>query len=571
MKNELILKMEELLQKDAGEVANSVRTLQKEYKKAWAIEFEKARQHFIDEGGKAKEFQYNMQAEDEKFEKLIEKFEKKKKENDNLLAEQEKKNLEIKLEIISKINDLSKLSENVGAAFKMLQELQTKWKETGAVSTHKYKEIQAEYSKAIEEFHYNLKIYRDLQEHDLTRNFQLKTELIDKIKTVQTLDNIKEAERIIKVYRNEWDEIGPVPNEKWENLKAEYKLILDETYARIKAHYKLLEEQKENNLKEKEKLIELTKELITLNETSSLKQWNTATEKLIEIQKQWKEIGRAIEKDNERVWQEFRQLCDSFFENKKRFYSVLNEKYAGVKEKKSKLISKAEELQGSTDWQKTTPLFIRLQEDWKNTGSAGEKDESKLFARFRKACNTFFEAKKSFYEAQDASNESNLKLKEDIINELNTFALSEDLNANRNALKQFVQQFNDAGHVPLKDKKRINDAFYNKLDDLYNQLSIDKQEKAAIQFKSKVERLVASEKPLEALKKEADFLKRILDEANGNIRTYENNLGFFKTSKSTSNPFLKEVEEKIEIEKGRIAEITNKRKLVIAEIEKIKA
>ena len=124
-----------------------------------------------------------------------------KKESDNRLAAEQTRNLLIRQEIIAKIRDLSKLSENVGAAIKKLQELQTQWKETGAVSSHKYKEVQAEYSKAIEEFYYNLKIYRDLQEHDLKRNFENKTELIEKLKSQAGLSD-EQASKVIETIKD---------------------------------------------------------------------------------------------------------------------------------------------------------------------------------------------------------------------------------------------------------------------------------------------------------------------------------------------------------------------------------
>src|SRR5688500_7280292 len=170
MKTELISKLEELLLKDAGEVASDVRALQKEYQKIWTQEFEKAREAFVEEGGKAKEFEYPKQPEDLQFESLIEKYVKLKKESEAKIAAEQSRNLLIRQEIIAKIKDLSHLSENVGVAVRKLQELQTQWKETGPVSSHKYKEIQSDYSHAVEDIYYNLKIFRDLQEHDLKKN-----------------------------------------------------------------------------------------------------------------------------------------------------------------------------------------------------------------------------------------------------------------------------------------------------------------------------------------------------------------------------------------------------------------
>ena len=568
MKTELISKLEELLSKDAGEVALEVRQLQKEYQKVWSIEFEKAKQQFLDEGGKLKEFEYPKQPEDEKFEALLERFKKLKKESEEKLAKEQEKNLSIRNEIISKIKDLSELSVNVGAAIKKLQELQAQWKEAGAVSPHKYKEIQAEYSKAVEGFYYNLKIYRDLQEHDLKRNYELKLELIEKIKGLQNTDSIKEAEHSIKAFRNEWEEVGPVPNEKWDELKQAYRAALDETYSKIKSYYKELEDKKENNLKAKQQLIEKLKAITEDKAISSASVWNSKTEEIIAVQNEWRTIGRTTEKDNEKVWSEFRKLCDDFFDAKKEFFAALNEKHAENRKIKLGLIQKAEALQNSTDWQKTGQQLIRLQDDWKKYPANGDKDEPKLFARFRKACNHFFDAKKAYYENLDASFDGNLKVKEEILSRLAAYQPSSDIQATRDALKSFTSEWNEAGMVPLKDKKRLNDAFYNRIDELYNQLDLSKKEKAVLQYQSKLERLLGSENAKEALSKESDFLKKQLDEVNNTIRTYENNLGFFKNAKG--NNLLKDVEDKIALEKQKLEDIQAKRKKVNEELARLR-
>jgi hypothetical protein len=560
MKTILITKLEELLLKEVGEVAADVRTLQKEYQKLWTSEFENAKQVFIDDGGRAKEFEFPKQTNDIKFESLLEKYSKLKKEADLKIATEQAKNLIIRQEIVSKIKDISQLSDNVGAAVRMLGELQKKWKEVGAVSSHKYKDIQAEYSKAIEDIYYNLKIFRDLQEHDLKKNFELKTEIIEKLRALQQSNKIKETERLIKIYRNEWDEIGPVPAAKWDLIKQNYKEVLDQTYIKIKAHYHSFEEQKENNLKLKQEILEKIKDLISSVEAKANK-WNEATEKVISFQSEWKKIGRTKENENEKTWAEFRNLCDSFFEKKKEFFTGLNQNYSNNRKIKSDLISQAEALQNSMDWQKTGLDLIKLQDTWKKHPGNGDKEESKLFFRFRKACNTFFDAKKKHFENIEASYDINLLSKEEMLKQFNEFKLSDDTNKNREQLKAFSTEWNAIGMVPMKDKKRINDAFYTRLDAIYEEMNIDKKEKGIIQFKTKIDRLAASENAFDLLLKESDFLKKLSDEINANIRTYDNNLGFFKTSKG-SNSFLKDIIDKIEIEKSKVTELAEKRKLI---------
>ncbi len=569
MKSELIARLEELLSKDAVEVAADVKAIQKEYQKLWTSEFEQAKQAFLDEGGHLRDFEYHKGAEDQKFEALIEQYGKLKKEADAKLASTQARNLIIKEEIIAKIKDLSHVSENVGAAIRKLQELQAQWKETGQISSHKYKDVQADYSRAVEEFYYNLKIFRDLQEHDLKKNYELKSELIQKLKAIQQLENVKEAERLIKIYRNEWDEIGPVPNSKWDSLKQEYKTALDETYSKIKSHYHSLEEQKEANLKTKKQIIEQARALVEASNSTRAQQWNEATEKLLALQAEWKNTGRTSEKDNEKVWSEFRSVCDSFFEKKKEFFAGLNEKFAANRKVKSELIAKAEALQDSIDWQKTTADLIKLQESWKKHPANGDKEEAKLFARFRRACNHFFEAKKKHYEDVDASYEKNLAAKEEILKKLNDLKLGEDINSNREQLRAITLEWNEAGHVPMKEKKRVNEAFYNRLDELYEQMHIDKHEKAQLQFRAKIDRLVSADNAQELLRREADHLRKLSEEINARVRTYDNNMGFFKASKG-NNSFMKEIEDKIKAEKERIEELAGKRKMVNEALGKLR-
>lgn len=569
MKTTIITKLEEMLQQaEASAVANQVRALQKEYEKLWTAEFEKAKQDFVDEGGKAKEFEYHKQPEDLKISELFDVFNKRKKEEDATMAVDQAKNLAIRQEIVAKINDLSQVSDNIGSAIKKLVELQAQWKTIGAVSPHKYKEIQAEYSKAIEEFNYKLSLSKQLQEHDLKRNYELKTELLEKIKGLKDQSNIKEAERLIKIYRNDWEEIGPVPNDKWDELKGSFRGALEEAYSKLKEHYHSIEEEKEVNLTKKKEMIEQVKAIIAKSETAGNSAWNNLTNELITLQNEWKTVGRTTQKDNDKIWTEFRELCDSFFEKKKAHFHDAHEKLAGVKAQKQELIAKADALKNDTDWQKTSMALIKLQDAWKKVPHAGG-DENKLFTKFRAACNHFFDAKKAHFDAIDSQFDDNLVLKEELIKKLNEYTLSEDHAANHAAMKQFSADWNAAGLVPMKDKKRVSEAFYNRLDELYDQMNISKDEKFKMQFRTKLERMSGGENPETALRKEADYFKKQMDEIQGRIKTYDNNLGFFKSSSKGVNPFMKEIEDKINAEKQKIAELNEKRKLVMEELNKL--
>ena len=319
MKANIISKLEELLANaDISAVANKVKDLQREYEQSFSKEMEKAKQEFVDDGGKAKDFVYSKTAEDTKIIQLFEQYRKLKKQDEEKLAAEQNKNLEVKLRIIKDINDLSQLEVNVGSAIKKLQELQLSWKETGAVSPHKYKELQSEYSKAVESFNYNINIFRQLQDHDFKKNTELKLEIIQKINSLIEKDNVKEVEQLIKIYRNDWEEIGPVLQDNWTELKLTYKDAIDKVYAKIKSYYNEMEDRKKQNLDGKKSIVEKAKAF--LNELpESDDKWKAKTEQLIKLQEEYKNIGYTEKPAGDIVYREFRNVCDEFF-NKKKVY-----------------------------------------------------------------------------------------------------------------------------------------------------------------------------------------------------------------------------------------------------------
>ena len=551
MKANIISKLEELLANaDISAVANKVKDLQREYEQSFSKEMEKAKQEFVDDGGKARDFIYTKTAEDTKIIQLFDQYRKiKKQEEDKLVAEQNK-NFEIKLRIIKDINDLSQLEVNVGSAIKKLQELQLTWKETGAVSPHKYKELQSEYSKAVESFNYNINIFRQLQDHDFKKNTELKLEIIQKINGLLEKESIKEVEQLIKVYRNDWEDVGPVLQDNWTELKLTYKDTIDKVYAKIKSYYNEMEDRKKQNLEAKKSIVENAKTFLTELPENEEK-WKAKTEELIKLQEEFKKIGYTEKPAGDAIYRDFRNVCDDFFNKKKDFYTHLKEKYTAAKQQKIILIEKAEALQNETgNWKDTTDKIIRLQDNWKKIANAGS-DETRLFHRFRKACNTFFDAKKSFYEAKENEYSGNLQAKEELLKKIIDFKLSGENAKDREELKNFSDAWHAAGLVPAKEKQRVNEAFYKKLDELYDLVISNQSEKFLMKYKNKLERFKSSPDSETLFKKEREFLKKQIDEINGSIRTYENNMGFFKNAKG-KNDFITELEKKIEFEKSKL-------------------
>ena len=166
----------------------------------------------------------------------------------------EQANLELKKALIDRLRTLIQEEENIGVAFAAQKEIQEQWREIGDIPRDLRQDIQNDYSRLMEQFYYNIGIYKELRVHDLKRNQQLKEEVILKLKALAQNQNILEIESELKVLQHEWEDIGGTQQEVWEELKASYWSIVKSLYDRIRNHYEANREVMKKNLDAKREL-----------------------------------------------------------------------------------------------------------------------------------------------------------------------------------------------------------------------------------------------------------------------------------------------------------------------------
>ncbi len=488
----------------------------------------------------------------EVFQELYNEFREKRKAVQELKNKEEEENLRRKKFIISKMQEMIQNEENIGAALASYKELHEEWKKIGDIPRNNRDEIQKEYSRLLEVFFYNIKIYRELKEHDLKRNLQLKEEVIRQLEELRNQTSIKELESALKRLQNEWEEIGPVHNDQWEGLKTNYWELVRGLYEKINQFYDERRITLQDNLNRKKELLENAGKLAeeAMNCVTP-KDWDNATEKLLKLQEAWKSVGFGPRKENESIWQEFRARCDAFFAAKKEFFSDVQEKYNAIAEAKQKLIQEARSLKDSTEWKETSDKLIKLQKAWKNTGHAGQRLEQKLWQDFRGACDAFFNARKKHFEAQDKELENNLLAKQDIIQKVENYTLAQDKQQALKELREFTSAFNALGRVPLKEKDAVWNAFKTAVDKHYSQLKLEASEKDNVMFQARIETLKGSPDAVKLLSREKAEIRQQIDRLKSDIIQMENNLGFFARSKG-ADALRKEVEGKINAANDRI-------------------
>jgi hypothetical protein len=214
----------------------------------------------------------------------------------------------------------------------------------------------------------------------------------------------------------------------------------------------------------------------------------------------------------------------------------------------------------STDWKATTDAFLKLQNEWKDTGTAAPGDERKLWERFRAACDVFFNAKKENFAGMDERQAENKTAKLALIEEIKAFEMSGNQSDDLKELKAFQAKWNEIGYVPKKDIKPINEGYYEAIDGKYDMLKMGRREKSVEAYKGRIENLKNSNSGERDLSREKRLLRDKIDRLKQNVMQYETNMSIF--TGPGADALKKDIEKKIRVSEAEIDEIKAKLKLL---------
>lgn len=554
MKAEIVAKIKELAEQELvlesahefNDLVTEFYKIQDEEERQWEV----AKLERIDAGENPESIEkpiFPLLAEFKAFSTL---FKEKKKVEVQAQKEQEKANLSKKKALIAAFADLVQNEENIGRAIGRFKDIQESWREVGPVPRDKRQGIQKEFSTLVDTFQYNINIYKEIKDHDLTRNLKLKKDVIEQLNGLLELNKIKEVEKKLHGLQEEWDAIGGTHQEDWEKIKSDYWEIVNKVYEKIHGFYEVRRTEQAENIAKKRALIEKAKGLV-LTDISSHGAYKKVTDELLELQAEWKTIGFGPKQENEVVWQEFREICNAFFDAKKSFYAERDGQFDAIKKQKEALIQKAYELKETTDWKTGTQQILDLQKKWKTIGSAGPKFENSLWKKFREPIDFFFAAKDNFFAEKDNESATNLAQKKEIIAALKSYELDKDPRAAIEELRNFSKSFADIGNVPFKEKDAIYKEYKEALDRKYNAIELDKGEKEKMLFQAKLDTLLGNSNRDKLLDQERNDLRNKIEGLKKEILQYENNLSFFANA-DESNPLFKNVMNNIEKAKSEI-------------------
>ncbi len=471
---------------------------------------------------------------------------------------QREDNFAKKQAVIEDLKNLVEKQEDVNSTFPAFRELQNRWREIGPVPATKFRDLNDTYQFYVEKFYDMVKINRDLRDLDFKKNLEAKEAFCQAAEKLSENENVVEAFRELQKLHEQWKEFGPVAKEFRDSIWDRFKAATAVINKKYQAYFEGQKEQQQENLAEKTKLCEQV-EAIAGKEVKSSNEWNTLSTEIEEIQKTWRTIGFATRKENQKIYDRFRAACDKFFTRKREYYSQFKDSMNENMEKKLSLIEQAEALKDSKEWKKTTEALIALQKQWKEIGAVPRKKSEQLWKRFRAACDEFFnERDKNAKPENDFY--GNLKAKKALVEEINEYALSGDAAADREAARAFADRWQGIGFVPFKEKDAIQASYTEAMKAKFPDFS----PRGPRQGGGNAGRGGGSRKPLS----EKDRLVQQYNKLQQDIDTYENNIGFFSTSKNSA-PLIQKMQERIDAAKQELKDLEAKiRKAEESEEEK---
>lgn len=521
-----------------------------------------AMQKFIEEGGEKDDFEYKagVTARDT-FNKAIKDLRDKISAAKAIAEAERVKNLRAKENILDQIKALNS-SEETKESLTKLKELQTEWKKIKNVPKEHVERLWESYRVLNEIFYDKLSIDNEIAQLDRERNLDAKIDLCKKVSELAEEKSIKSALIAVKKYQEDWRNIGPVPKEANEEIWTRFKAEVDKIYASIKAETEKNEVVRQANLVLKLALIQKSKEL-AIYATTRIKDWMEKTKEANELMEEWKKIGYVPMAEREKVWEEFKDIRNTFFNNKnnwfKSFNAVRNENF----KKKQELIKDAENIAAAPiDWGKQTATIKNLQEQWKQIGPVPDKFNDEIWKKFRTACDLFFEKKAERFAEQNAEQGTNLIAKKELITQLEAMAAIEAENPNAlNELKTIQDAWSKIGFVPNKDKDAISKSYNDLLDKIYGRHRELRKNMRQSDDRAHFESLANNNDGGQRLQREERILQERIKGLKTDIDTWDNNLGFFKNT-NAKNEMVIQINDKIAAAKRMIKELEDKVKTI---------
>ncbi|MDE6094651.1 MAG: DUF349 domain-containing protein [Muribaculaceae bacterium] len=509
---------------------------------------------FVEAGNDPEAFSATPDENEARFKDLLADF--REKRNAYLEAKEEecRRNLEEKNRIISELKALAEDIDNVNVHFSKFQQLQQDFKNVGEIPPGSENEIWKSYQSTVEQFYDRLKMNKELRDLDFKKNLELKTILIEKAKELVAEEDVIDAFRRLQTLHEQWREIGPVAREVREEIWNQFK---EASTAINKRHQDFFTERKateQANEDAKTALCEKV-EAVDISALKNFADWDKVAKEIIALQNEWKGLGFASRKVNAQLFSRFRKACDDFFTAKAEYFKKTKEQFKDNYSKKEALCEKAEALKDRFEDRSAYDEMVALQKEWRTIGMVPRRQGDEIWKRFCTAVDAFHDARKKLLNGRRDEETENLKVKKSIIARLAEIPEDAERKDVIDTIRELQAEWQKTGHVPFKQKDAIQTGYRSQLDRLFSAFDLRESRQRMRRFEGEVKKM---EGDGNKIGRERDRLVRALENRQAELKTIENNLGFFNVKSSAGNSLMKDLERRIERTKEDIAQLREK-------------
>ena len=360
-----------------------------------------------------------------------------------------RKNIPVMKEWLAELGTLAEGSD-LKLAEKRLREVQSKWKNMLAnAPDDEATSLNLEYYRAVDHM-------REVLDWHRWSNQQRKQDICTQLEALVQQEDRKSMVARFRELLAEWKTIGQVPWDSTEAMWDRYHQACDALYEKCKEYFAELDEERESNAKAKEDIcnkLEAAMASVTTGEID----WRDVTETFREAQSAWKALGPAPREKNSTLWDRFRAVCQVFYGRK-------DQQYQENLKQKLELATLVEGLKDSTQWKNTATTIKEAQEKWKSIGPVSRDQAEALWQRFHGASETFFQARKAFFEKLDQDRPANLEKKTalcELVEKLDTLADDEQ---RYQCIVDVQAQWKEIGPVVREQEDAIWERFRKPID-----------------------------------------------------------------------------------------------------------
>ncbi len=560
-KEELLAAIREILASDNMEAHREVAAIKQAFFNIRSKEGLQELNKFIEEGNAPEDFSATADETEAEFKNLYTEF--KEKRASYLAAEElkRKENLDRKLEILEKMKAISGDIDTINIRFPEFQQLQQDFKAIKDIPAGAENETWKTFQVVVEQFYDHLKMNKELRDLDFKKNLEIKRALVAEAKDLGTLSDPIAAFRRLQALHDDWRSTGPVAKDLRDSLWEEFK---EASTVVNRRHQEFFEQRKQEEQANEDAKTAICEEIegIDVAGLKSFNDWNEQTAKIIALQEKWRGFGYASKKMNSALYTRFRKACDDFFAAKTSYFQKTKEEFSNNLAAKTRLCEQAEALGANEDLNKAANEVVKLQAEWKKIGSVPRKQSDAIWQRFQTACNAIFNERKKAYAGRRQEENANLEAKRAIIEQLKALPKDGDRREVIGKVKELQAEWQKAGFVPFKLKDKIYAEYREVCDALYGAYESRENKARISNFKERIDSMKSNG---DQMGRERDRLIRAYEAKKNEIKTIENNMGFFNVKSSAGNSMLKEMERKLARLKEDMKQIEDKIAIIDSE------